>query len=518
MSACGGPASVGGPRPPVYLAGRMVIRRRQFLGWSAAAAAATTLPMQRARGAKPVARPTEFPKGFVWGAAAASYQIEGAATADGKGPSIWDMFTRKPGAIWKDQNGDVSCDHYHRYKEDVAIMKSLGIQAYRLSISWPRVLPDGTGGQNAKGLDFYDRLIDEILAAGITPWVTLYHWDLPLALYHRGGWLNRDVGGWFADYTALMAKRLGDRVKHWMPLNEPQVFLGAGLIQGRHAPGDKLRFAEFLLACHNTLLAHGRSVQALRATPKLPARIGTAQAGYNYVPATDSAADLAAAKARYLATADDSYKQNAYWLDAMILGRYPDDAVKLYGAAMPAIRAGDMETIKQKLDFLGMTLYSADPVRRGKDGKPEVIPWPFGYPITGFEWAVAPSILRLIPTWLHERYKLPIVIAENGLSVRDWVTADGAVHDPDRIDFTARYLRQLAAAIAAGVPVEAYFHWSILDNFEWAEGYKHRFGLVYVNYETQKRTIKDSGKWYREVIASNGRNVLATTAPDPRMY
>ena len=193
----------------------------------------------------------------------------------------------------------------------------------------------------------------------------------------------------------------------------------------------------------------------------------------------------------------------------MILGRYPDDAVKLYGAAMPAIRAGDMETIKQPLDFLGATLYSADPVRRGKDGKPEVIPWPAGYPITGFEWAVTPSILRLVPTWLHERYKLPIVIAENGLSVRDWVAADGGVHDPDRIDFMARYLRELAAAIAAGVPIEAYFHWSILDNFEWAEGYKHRFGLVYVNYETQERTIKDSGKWYRDVIASNGRNVLA---------
>ena len=495
----------------------MAIPRRSFLGWSAVTAA-SSLAMKRPRAAKPPARPTEFPKGFVWGAAAASYQVEGAAAADGKGPSIWDMFTKKPGAIWKDQSGDVACDHYHRYKEDVAIMKSLGIQAYRMSVSWPRVMPEGTGATNAKGLEFYDRLIDELLAAGITPWVTLYHWDLPLALYHRGGWLNRDVGGWFADYATLMAKRLGDRVKHWMPLNEPQVFLGAGLVQGRHAPGDKLRFAEFLLAAHNTLLAHGRAVQALRATSKLKARVGTAQAGYNYVPATDGAADLAAAKARYFATADDSYKQNGYWWDAMVLGRYPDDAVKLYGPSMPAIRAGDMETIKQPLDFLGATLYSADPVRRGKDGKPEVIPWPVGYPITGFEWAVAPSILRLVPTWLHERYKLPIVVAENGLSVRDWVAADGGVHDPDRIDFMARYLRELAAAIAAGVPVEAYFHWSILDNFEWAEGYKHRFGLVHVNYETQKRTIKDSGKWYREVIASNGRNVLATAAPDPRMY
>ena len=496
----------------------MPMPRRRFLGSSAVAVGAAALPARARAAAAGKGKLTEFPRGFVWGAAAASYQIEGAATADGKGLSIWDMFCKKPGAIWKDGSGDVACDHYNRWKQDVALMKSLGLQAYRLSISWPRVIPEGTGATNAKGLDFYDRLIDALLAAGITPWVTLYHWDLPLALYHRGGWLNRDIGNWFADYATLIGKRLGDRVRHFMPLNEPQVFLGAGLIQGRHAPGDKLRFAEFLLAVHNTLLAHGRSVQALRAACKAKPRIGTAQAGYNYVPATDAADDLRAARARYFATPDDSYKQNAFWLDPMILGRYPEDGAKLYAASMPAIRAGDMETIKQPLDFLGMTLYSADPVRKGKDGKPEVIPWPAGYPITGFEWAVVPSILRLIPTWLYERYKLPIVIAENGLSVRDWVAADGSVHDPDRIDFTARYLRELGAAIAAGVPVEAYFHWSILDNFEWAEGYKHRFGLVYVNYATQARTVKDSGKWYRDVIASNGRTLFATGAPDPRMY
>ena len=316
-------------------------------------------------------------------------------------------------------------------------MKSLGLQAYRLSISWPRVLPDGTGAVNAKGLDFYDRLIDELLrrrhhavgdavplgpAAGALP---------PRRLAEpRHRRLVRRLRD--ADRQAL-----GDRVKHWMPLNEPQVFLGAGLIQGRHAPGDKLRFAEFLLAAHNTLLAHGRAVQALRATAKLPARIGTAQAGYNYVPATDSADDLAAR--------GPLLRDRRRQLQAERLLAGPDDpraatpktASSCTATSMPAIRAGDMETIKQPLDFLGMTLVQRrDPVRRGKDGKPEVIPWPPGYPITGFDWAVAPSILRLIPTWLHERYKLPIVIAENGLSVRDWVAADGGVHDPDRIDFT----------------------------------------------------------------------------------
>jgi beta-glucosidase len=246
--------------------------------------------------------------------------------------------------------------------------------------------------------------------------------------------------------------------------------------------------------------------------------VGCAQAGYNYIPATDSPDDLRAARERYFATADDSYKQNAWWLDPMILGRYPEDGVKLYGASMPAIHAGDLQTIKQPLDFLGMNLYSADAVRRGKDGKPEVVPFPPGYPITGFEWAVTPSIARLSTTWLHERYKLPLVITENGVSIRDWVAADGAVHDADRIDFTSRYLRELGAAIAAGVPVEAYFHWSILDNFEWAEGYKHRFGLVYVDYATQKRTLKDSAAWYREVIASNGKTLFARPLPDPPMY
>jgi beta-glucosidase len=452
-----------------------------------------------AGGAKP-----PFPSNFTWGAATAAYQIEGAAAEDGKGPSIWDMFCRKPGAIWSDQSGDVACDHYHRWKEDVALARALGLQAYRFSVSWPRVQPAGTGAVNAKGLDFYDRLVDALLAAKIQPWLTLYHWDLPLALYRRGGWLNRDVAGWFADYAAVVTKRLGDRVRHFMPLNEPQVFLGAGLIQGRHAPGDKLRFAEYLLAVHNTLLAHGAAVRAIRASAKGKVQVGCAQASYNSVPASGAADDLAAARARYLGTADETYKQNAWWLDAMILGRYPADGLALYGPSLPEIRGDDLEAIRQPLDFLGVNLYQADAVRRGKNGHPEVVPFPTGSPLTSMEWAVTPAIMRLVPAWLHERYKLPLVIAENGVSLPDWVAADGQVHDPQRIDFTRAYLRELSAAIAAGVPVQAYFHWSLLDNFEWAHGYKQRFGLVHVDFATQKRTPKDSARWYRDVIASNG--------------
>ena len=468
--------------------------RRTFLQLTAAAAA----PAAASKA------PPAFPAGFVWGAATAAYQIEGAAAEDGKGPSIWDAFCKRPGAIWNGQSGDVACDHVHRYKEDVALARSLGLRAYRFSVSWPRVLPAGTGAVNAKGLDFYDRLVDELLGAGIDPWLTLYHWDLPLALYRRGGWLDGDVAGWFADYASLVAKRLGDRVRHFMPLNEPQVFLGAGLVQGRHAPGDKLGHAELLRASHHALLAHGRAAQAVRASAKAKVGVGTAQATYNSVPATPAADDLAAAKARFFATADTSYKQNAWWLDAMVLGRYPAEGVALYGAAMPEVRSGDMETIRQPLDFLGVTLYQADAVRRGKDGRPEVVPFPVGSPLTSMEWAVTPSIMRLVPAWLHERYRLPLVVAENGVALPDWVEADGQVHDPQRIDFTRAYLRELRAVLADGVPVRGYFHWSLLDNFEWAHGYKQRFGLVHVDFATQKRTPKDSSRFYRDVIASNG--------------
>jgi beta-glucosidase len=472
--------------------------RREILG--AAAAALTTTVCRRATAAPSRAA---FPPGFVWGAATAAYQIEGAAAEDGKGPSIWDAFCKKPGAIWNGQSGDVACDHYHRYKEDIALARSLGLRAYRFSVSWPRVLPEGVGAVNAKGLDFYDRLVDALLEAKVDPWLTLYHWDLPLALQRRGGWLERDVAAWFADYATVVARRLGDRVRHFMPLNEPQVFLGAGLVQGRHAPGEKRGLAELLRAAHHALLAHGRAAQAVRAAARGKVEIGCAQASYNSVPATSAAEDVAAARARFLATADETYKQNAWWLDAMILGHYPSDGLALYARSLPEIRPGDMETIREPLDFLGVNLYQADLVRRGADGRPEVVPWPVGSPLTSMEWAVTPAIMRLVPTWLHERYGLPMVICENGVSLPDWVEADGRVHDPQRIDFLRAYLAELRAAVAAGVPVRGYFHWSLLDNFEWAHGYKQRFGLVHVDFATQKRTPKDSARWYRDIIASN---------------
>ena len=451
---------------------------------------------------------TTFPRDFVWGAAAASYQIEGAAYDGDKGLSTWDMFCRKPGMVWNGQSGDVACDHFHRYREDVALMKQIGLRAYRLSVSWPRVLPDGVGRVSDGGLDFYDRLVDELLAAGIDPWVTLFHWDYPLALYHRGGWLNRDTVEWFGEFTAVVARKLGDRVTNWMTLNEPQVFIGAGHHEGRHAPGDRLRFDEVLLAGHHALLAHGRSVQAIRAASPRPARIGFAPVGLSKIPASDGAADLAAARVAAFAVNAETAWTNSWWMDPVFLGAYPEEGLRFFGARVPKILAGDLELISQPVDFCGINIYQGQHVRAGAAG-PEPVTPATGFPITAFEWLVTPEGMYWGPRLFWERYKKPIVITENGLSSRDWVSLDGKVHDASRIDFMERHLVELRRALADGVPIEAYFHWSFIDNFEWAHGYKHRFGLIFCDYATQKRILKDSAHWYREVIASHGATLSA---------
>lgn len=451
----------------------------------------------------------QFPKTFVWGAAAASYQIEGGVSQDGRGASVWDMYCRKPGMVWNGHTGDVACDHYNRYAEDVGLMKQLGLQAYRLSIAWPRIQPSGVGRPNAAGLDFYDRLVDALLAAGITPWVTLFHWDFPLDLYHRGGWLNRDSADWFADYTTHVVERLSDRVKHWMTLNEPQVYIGAGHMEGRHAPGDKLAFKEVLLAGHHTLLAHGKSVQAIRAASKQPCRVGYAPVALSKMPLDpNSAADIAAARQHMFSVGAETAWTNTWWMDPAFLGHYPDDGLKFFGKDAPTPHAGDLETIKQPLDFCGVNIYQGQYVRAGEGGKPEEVAMPVGARLTAFEWYVTPDAMYWGPKFLHERYQLPIVITENGISNRDWVALDGKVHDPERIDFVQRHLLEASRAIADGVPIETYFHWSFIDNFEWAHGYKHRFGMIFCDYEHgNARTIKDSGHWYAEVIRTNGASL-----------
>jgi len=448
-----------------------------------------------------------FRDDFAWGAAAAAYQIEGAHLEDGKGLSVWDQMCREPGRIWQGHTGDVACDHYHRYAEDVALMKEIGLSAYRLSISWPRVMPDGVGSVNEKGLAFYDRLIDELIAAGIQPWVTLFHWDYPYSLYCRGGWLNRDSSDWFAEYARVMVEKLSDRVSHWITLNEPQCFVGLGHRSGVHAPGLKLDMSDVLLAAHNTLLSHGKAVEVIRDTSKQPCLIGFAPTGGVHYPVSDSPEDIEVARRETFAVRPGNVMGNAWWADPIFTGKYPKEGVDLYGHAMPKIEAGDMEIISQPLDFYGINHYQGIRVRAAEDGSPVTVPLDDGHPQTAIRWFVTPEAMYWVCKFIYERYGKPIVITENGMSNIDWVSSDGHVHDPQRIDFTQRYLQQLKRAVEDEVDIRGYFHWSIMDNFEWAEGYKERFGMIHVDYPSGKRTLKDSARWYSTVIATNGDNL-----------
>lgn len=445
-----------------------------------------------------------FPEGFVFGAAAASYQIEGAARVDGRGPSVWDAFCRRPGAVKHGDHGGVACDHYHRYEEDVALMAEVGLQAYRLSIAWPRVMPLGAGAIEERGLDFYDRLIDALLAAGITPWVTLYHWDMPLALERRGGWLNRESAAWFAEYAGVVVDRLSDRVRHWMTLNEPQVYLAAGHAEGWHAPGRKLGIRDQLLAAHHTLLAHGDAVSVIRARARQAPQVGWALQCVAKYPATERPEDLEAARQDMFAASGGGLWNLAWFGDPVHLGHYPAAAVAAFGDDAPAPAPGDMERIAAPVDFCGLNIYGGDAVAAGPDGAPVEAAAPPGAPRTTFGWLVAPRALQYGVRFFGDRYRIPMVITENGMANVDWVAADGRVHDPQRIDFTRRYLAELERGIAAGADVRGYFHWSILDNFEWAEGYSQRFGLIHVDYPTGTRTLKNSARWYAEVIRTRG--------------
>ena len=351
-------------------------------------------------------------------------------------------------------------------------------------------------------LGFYDRLIDEMLANGIEPWVTLFHWDYPYELFLRGGWLNPDSPKWFADYVEAVVDRISDRVAHWITLNEPQCFLYLGHSIGEHAPGLKLGLHEVLLATHHALLAHGLAVKSIRARAKKKPLVGWAPVGWFYYPVSDKPEDVEAGRRATMRVADGW--NNCWYADPVILGHYPEDGLRAFGSAVPKFPASDLETMCQPLDFYGFNSYTGVPTKAGPDGDPIHPKLAPGYPHTLFLWKVTPDVLYWGPKFMAERYKLPIVITENGMSNCDWVALDGGVHDGARIDYLHRHLRALERAISEGVDVRGYFQWSIMDNFEWAEGYKHRFGLIHVDLETQKRTLKDSAYWYREVIRSNG--------------
>ncbi|MFG0304761.1 MAG: GH1 family beta-glucosidase [Phycisphaerales bacterium JB040] len=449
-----------------------------------------------------------FPDGFLWGSSTSAYQIEGAHDADGKGPSVWDWIAHTKGAVLNSDTGDVACDHYHRVDGDLALMRDLGLRAYRFSTAWSRVLPEGVGRVNEAGLDFYDRVVDGLMEAGIRPFLTLYHWDLPLTLHRRGGWLNRDVADWFGEYASLIAGRLGDRVRDWMTINEPQVFLNMGYspqLRGNHEAG--LTLDEKLLVIHNCLRAHGRGVQAIREHSKSEPRVGWAPVGVCNYPATDDPADIEAAKADTLGVNPAHYWNNTWYNDPIFFGHYPEDGLRAYAGKVPEIQPGDMELIAQPVDWLGINMYQGIAVKAGEKGPEHQLPFPPGHPRTRFAWPITPEILRWGPRWLYERYRVPLYITENGYSGTDWVHLDGRVHDPQRIDFLRRYLHQLRIAIDDGADIRGYFHWSLFDNFEWSEGYDQRFGLVHVDYQTLTRTPKDSFAYYREVIETNGGNL-----------
>ncbi|HEY7894897.1 MAG TPA: GH1 family beta-glucosidase [Gemmatimonadaceae bacterium] len=443
-----------------------------------------------------------FPEGFLWGAATSAYQIEGSPLADGAGPSIWHRFAHTPGRTANGETGDIAVDHYHRWADDIQLMRDLGLSAYRFSISWSRVLPQGTGAVNHAGLAFYDRLVDGLLAAGIQPMVTLYHWDLPAALDDRGGWLNSDIDKWFADYVTVVTRVLDDRVNFWNTLNEPWVVSDGGYLHGPLAPGHRNLY-EAPIASHNLLRAHGRAVEAYRATGKH--RIGIVVNLEPKYPASDDPADVAATRRA------DAY-MNRQYLDPVFLGRYPDELREIFGDAWREPSPRDMELIAQPIDFLGVNYYTrnvtrddptAYPVRARGVHQPQHI-----YTETGWE-VYAPALTRVL-LWVKERYgDLPLYITENGAAMYDPPTAiDGRVDDPLRTWYLREHLLAARDAIRLGVNLNGYFAWSLFDNYEWSLGFAKRFGIVHVDYATLERTPKASARYYSEIIRTHG-DVLA---------
>ena len=444
-----------------------------------------------------------FPAGFWWGASTAAYQIEGSAEADGRAPSIWDTFAATPGKVDNGDTGAVACDHYRRYAGDVRLMAELGLTAYRFSVAWPRVLPDPDGKPDPRGLDFYDRLVDELLAAEIRPTATLYHWDLPQALEDRGGWAARDTAARFADYAAVVAGRLGDRVAMWNTLNEPwcSAFLGYGA--GAHAPG-RTSYPDALAAAHHLLLAHGRAAEILRA--RCPeAQVSIALNAGTVRPATDTEADRDAAR-----MIDGML--NRIFFDPLLRGAYPADVVAdtAWVSDWSFVHDGDLAEISQPLDAIGVNYYQPDVVAAGP-GPERPYPtrgrvrWrPVAGPVTGMGWPIDPTGLHEMLVRITRDYgAIPLYVTENGAAFEDEVSG-GRVHDPERIGYLRAHLAAAHRALADGVDLRGYFAWSLLDNFEWAFGYGRRFGLIRVDYRTQRRTPKDSAFWYRDVIAAGG--------------
>ncbi|MFN8377107.1 MAG: GH1 family beta-glucosidase [Anaerolineae bacterium] len=439
-----------------------------------------------------------FPAGFVWGTATSSFQIEGAAFEDGRSPSIWDTFCRKPGAILDQSNGDVADDHYHRFEEDITLMAELGVTAYRFSIAWPRILPDGVGRINQPGLDWYKRMVDTLLKHNITPYATLYHWDLPQVLSDRGGWTQRFIADAFVEYADAVSKELGDRIKNWMTLNEPWVsaFLGYG--NGVHAPGIA-HWESYLRAAHHLMLAHGKAVSVLRANGDRETKVGLVNALTWSDPATDSEADRLAASRHY------SF-HNRWFLDPPLKGVYPENILNLVGWSRIPVEVGDMEIISTPIDFLGVNYYMRGVVENALEENAlgiRGVRMPDSE-YTHMDWEVWPEGLYNLLMKLTADYGIPLYITENGAAFEDEVTSDGRVHDVRRTAYYQSHLAAAHRAITHGAPLKGYFAWSLLDNFEWGYGYARRFGLCYVDYNTQQRIMKDTAIWYAQTVDANG--------------
>lgn len=472
-----------------------------------------------------------FPKNFIWGSATASYQIEGAVNEDGRQSTVWDEFSHWKGKVRHNANADIACDHYHRYEEDVELLSKLGIPNYRFSVAWSRVLSyesDYKGGAvkgtiNQKGLDFYNRLIDALLEKGITPYLTMFHWDLPMELERKGGWRNRDIMYWASDYAELLVKTFGDRVSNFFTINEMPCVLGGYC--GWMAPGLIVSQKEKLNIVHNILLSHGMMTQAIRSSAKAGTKIGFSHCGYAPFPLTDSPSDIEAFKKAVVLYEESKSPDEksimhkgtgifygdalTYWCDPIYFGHYPEGAEDAFKNDMPVIKNGDMKIISTPIDFHAQNIYQGPQIAAPQNKEDEaqeftVVPFADGFPINAAHWPLTPRAMNYFVQYIYERYKTPIIISENGMSGTDAISSDGKCHDPLRIDFIKTYLTELNKAIKNGADVRGYFHWSLLDNFEWARGFEERFGLVHVDYTTQKRTPKDSAEFYKKVIETNG--------------
>ncbi len=461
-----------------------------------------------------------FREDFVWGVASSAYQVEGKDPADGAGKSVWDTFTEE-GGIEDHTDAYVSCDHMHRYKDDYKMMRLLGVKAYRFSLNWARLLPEGTGRVNEKGVSLYRDMILEMKKNGITPYITMYHWELPQALQDRGGWLNEEIIEWFGEYAKVVAENFSDLCEYFITLNEPQCFVGLGYLRGIHAPGKKLPLKDTFQITHNALRAHGQAVINLRKYAKQPVQIGYAPTCGMAYPASSAPADVEAARRVLFSfyNPTENWTWNVAWFsDPVFLGKYPEEGLARFKDYLPEITKEDMELIAQPLDFMGQNIYNGYVVRAGADGEPAFVDRPAGFPKTAAGWPVTPECLYWGVKFLYERYRKPLYITENGMSCHDIVSGDGRVHDPNRITFLDKYLSALQCAADDGADVRGYFEWTFLDNFEWSKGYTERFGLVYVDFQTQRRIAKDSAYWYQKVMETNGEVLSVNQKEKPILF